>query len=151
MKLRKVISAGIISGLIMGVTLFIVGAIASRIIYGPQFAPPGKFEPEQLNAFYFIWTKLVIGVFFGILFTFIYEKLPLSLRINSALSGLKYGFCFWLIVFIWNISHPLIYGPLNVSNQVFWLIYSMSGFLAYGFTLGLIYKKRQKVINSNVD
>ena len=144
MKLRKVISAGIISGLIMGVTLFIVGAIASRIIYGPQFAPPGKFEPGQLNPFYFIWTKLVIGVIFGILFTFFYEILPLSKKINSAFSGLQYGFLFWLIIFLWTVSHPLTYGSFNIPNQIFWAIYSMSGFLMYGFTLGLIYKRRNK-------
>lgn len=49
----------------MGASLFIGGATLSRIIYGPQFAPPGKFAPEQINAFYFIWTKLLIGLFFG--------------------------------------------------------------------------------------
>lgn len=53
MRIKKIITIGIISGLIMGITLFIAGAIFSRIIYGPQFAPSGKFEPEQLNAWYF--------------------------------------------------------------------------------------------------
>ena len=61
MQMKKIIADGTISGLSMGAFLFIGGAILSRIIYGPQFAPPGKFEPEQINAFYFIWTKLLIG------------------------------------------------------------------------------------------
>ena len=52
MRIKKIITIGIISGLIMGITLFIAGAIFSGIIYGPQFAPSGKFEPEQLNAWY---------------------------------------------------------------------------------------------------
>jgi hypothetical protein len=69
MNTKKILITGTVSGLVMGITLFIAGAIFSRIIYGPQFAPPGKFEPEQLNAFYFIWTKLLIGFFFGIMFT----------------------------------------------------------------------------------
>ncbi|MBC8185261.1 hypothetical protein H8E88_29560 [candidate division KSB1 bacterium] len=146
MNSKKIISAGIISGLVMGVTLFVVGAIASRIIYGPQFAPPGKFDQEQLNPFYFIWTKLLIGMIFGILFTFLYEMLPLSKKINAAFSGLKYGFWFWLIIFLWSLSHPLTYGSLNISNQIFWAIYSLSGFLMYGFTLGLIYRRRRRNI-----
>jgi hypothetical protein len=57
MQLKKVFIAGTVSGLTMGIFLFIGGAIFSRIIYGPQFAPPGKFQPEQMNAFYFVWTK----------------------------------------------------------------------------------------------
>ncbi|MFH0779043.1 MAG: hypothetical protein V2A71_10540 [Candidatus Eisenbacteria bacterium] len=92
MGIRKIITAGIVSGLIMGVTLFIAGAAFSRIVYGPQFAPADKFEPEQLNAWYFIWTKPLIGVFFGIVFTLLYEGLPLSRRLNSTLAGMKYGF-----------------------------------------------------------
>ena len=76
MNPKKILISGTISGSVMWITLFIAGAIFSRIIYGPQFAPPGKFEPEQLNAWYFIWTKLLIGVFFGLIFTFLYERNP---------------------------------------------------------------------------
>ena len=133
-----------ISGLIMGITLFIAGAIFSRIIYGPQFAPSGKFEPEQLNAFYFIWTKLLIGIFFGILFTLLYERLPLSRRLSRAFTGLKYGFFLWFAISLWNLSHPLIYGSINNKDQLFWLVYSLCGFLAYGYTLGYLYKRISK-------
>jgi hypothetical protein len=141
MGIRKSIMAGLISGLIMGIALFIVGAIASRLIYGPQFAPTGKFEPEQMNAWYFIWTKLVIGAFFGVLFTLLYEAIPLSKRIDGVWKGVAYGFWFWLAISLWNLSHPLVYGSIEVSNQVFWLIYSLGGFLAYGGALGYIHKR----------
>jgi len=143
MSIKKILTAGIISGLVMGIVLFIAGAIFSRIIYGPQFAPPGKFEPEQLNPFYFIWTKLLIGVFFGILFTLIYEALPLTKRLKSGLNGLKYGFVFWLIISLWDISHPLVYGSGITKDRLFWLVYSLFGFLAFGYVLGSIYKRRQ--------
>jgi hypothetical protein len=139
--MRKILTTGIISGLSMGMVLFIAGAVFSRIIYGPQFAPPGKFEPEQLNAWYFIWTKLVIGVFFGLLFTLTYEVLPLEKRLRTGFSGLKYGFVFWLVVTLWDISHPLVYGSVNAKDQLFWIIYTLSGFLAFGYALGLIYKR----------
>ena len=149
MKIRKILTTGIISGLSMGVFLFIAGAVFSRIIYGPQFAPPGKFEPEQLNAWYFIWTKLLIGIFFGLLFTLTYEGLPLKTRLRTGFDGLKYGFVFWLVISLWDISHPLVYGSVNNKDQVFWnkdqvfwLVYSLFGFLACGYTLGLIYKRR---------
>jgi len=142
MKATRIIKNGIISGSVMGIVLFIAGATFSRIIYGPQFAPEGKFDPEQLNAWYFIWTKMLIGVFFGILFTLLYEALPLKKRFSSAFSGLKYGFFFWFAVSLWNISHPLIYGSVNDKDQLFWLIYSLFGFLAFGFTLGILYKKK---------
>jgi len=128
----------------MGVFLFIGGAILSRIIYGPQFAPPGKFKPEQINAFYFIWTKLVIGWFFGLLFTFVYETLPLHTKMSGVINGLKYGFMFWLLDSLWNISHPLIYGTVDATHQTFWLLYQLVGFLAFGATLGYIYKKRAR-------
>lgn len=144
MQLKKIFSAGIMSGIMMGIFLFIGGAIFARIIYGPQFTPPGKFKPEQINAFYFIWTKLLIGCFFGVLFTFIYEMLPLQTRMNGMLKGLVYGFVFWLVISLWNISHPLIYGTVNVPDQTFWLLYQLIGFLAFGATLGYIYKKRTK-------
>jgi hypothetical protein len=145
MQLKKIFMAGTISGISMGIFLFIGGAILSRIIYGPQFAPPGKFKPEQINPFYFIWTKLLIGWFFGLLFTYIYELLPLQIKINGILRGLKYGFVFWLVLSLWNISHPLVYGSLNVPDQIFWILYQLVGFMAFGVTLGYIYKKRSRV------
>ena len=149
MNINKTVTNGLISGLVMGITLFIAGAIFSRIIYGPQFAPEGKFDPEQLNAWYFIWTKILIGVFFGILFTLLYEGLPIKKRINNAFAGLKYGFFLWLAISLWNLSHPLIYGSINDKDQLFWLVYSLFGFLAYGFTLGYLYKRIIKKNTSN--
>ena len=144
MKTKRIIKFGVISGFVMGISLFIAGAIFSRIIYGPQLAPEGKFDPEQLNAWYFIWTKLVIGIFFGILFTMFYEGLPIIRRLKSVFSGLKYGFLLWLAITLWDISHPLIYGSVNDKDQLFWILYSLFGFLAYGFTLGYLYKRINK-------
>jgi hypothetical protein len=144
MQLKKIVVAGTVSGLIMGLFLFVGGAILSRIIYGPQFAPPGKFKPEQINAFYFIWTKLLIGWFLGLLFTFVYEMLPVRTKMNGILHGLTYGFAFWLVMSLWNISHPLVYGTVNIPDQTFWLLYQLIGYLAFGATLGYIYKKRAR-------
>jgi hypothetical protein len=144
MQFKRIIAAGTVSGLTMGIFLFIGGAVFSRIIYGPQFAPPGKFAPEQLNAFYFIWTKLLIGWFFGVVFTFVYEKLPLRRRMSGILQGLQYGFVFWLLMSMWNLSHPLIYGTLNVPDQTFWLLYQLVGYLAFGATLGYVYRRRAR-------
>jgi hypothetical protein len=144
MRIKNIFINGTISGLMMGVFLFIGGAIFSRIIYGPQFVPPGKFEPEQINAFYFIWTKLLIGWFFGILFTFAYEMLPLRTKLAGVIQGLKYGFMFWLLVCLWGLSHPLVYSPINVPDQTFWTLYQLIGFLGFGATLGYIYKRRAR-------
>jgi hypothetical protein len=145
MNTKKTVTIGMISGLWMGVALFIAGALFSRIIYGPQFAPPGKFKPEQMNPFYFIWTKAVIGIIFGILFTIFYEKLPLSKRLSGPLQGVKYSFLFWLLINAWAISHPLVYGSIWNKDQLFWLVYTLIGFLVYGLTLGRFYKKNQSL------
>ena len=144
MQLKKIATDGTISGLAMGASLFIGGAILSRIIYGPQFAPPGKFAPEQINAFYFIWTKLLIGLIFGILFTAAYELLPLRTRFTGALHGLKYGLAFWLITSLWNLSHPIVYGSINIRDQIFWILYQLVGFLALGAVLGYLNKRRSR-------
>ncbi len=144
MSTKKMLIAGVVSGLVMGVTLFIAGVIFSRIVYGPGFAPPGKFEPEQLNAWYFIWTKLLIGVFFGVVFTFLYEKLPLSRRISGPLQGVKYSFIFWLALTLWDISHPFTYGSICDKDQLFWVIYTLCGFLGFGYMIGIFYKKYAK-------
>lgn len=141
MRFKNIFINGTISGLMMGVFLFIGGAILSRIIYGPQFVPLGKFKPEQINAFYFVWTKLLIGWFFGIVFTFAYELLPLRTKLIGAIQGLKYGFIFWLLVFLWGLSHPLVYGSFNVPDQIFWSLYQLVGFLGFGATLGYLYKR----------
>jgi hypothetical protein len=146
-KIKNIIITGSVSGIVMGLALFIGGTILSRIVYGPQFAPPGKFKPEQINAFYFLWTKIVIGWFFGLLFTFVYEILPLSKRINSTFQGLKFGFLFWfLIFFLWGLSHPLIYGSIS-KDQIFWLFYQLFGYLGYGASLGFLYGRIEKKKN----
>jgi len=144
MGVKRTIVVGVLTGLFMGATLFIVGAVASLVIYGPQFAPEGKFEPEQLNAWYFIWTKLVMGAFFGVLLTMLYERLPLSKRIEGILDGLKYAFWLWVVVYLWGLSHPLMYETLDTQNQIFWLIYTLGGFLGYGFAVGYVYKRFNK-------
>ena len=144
MQLKKIAMDGTISGLAMGASLFIGGAILSRIVYGPQFAPPGKFEPEQINAFYFIWTKLLIGWLFGILFTSAYELLPLRMKFTGAIHGLKYGLGFWFLTSLWNLSHPIVYGSINVPDQIFWVSYQLIGFLALGAVLGYINKRRAR-------
>ena len=148
MNWKKVLLVGAISGLIFGVVLFIGGAITGRIVYGPQMAPQGKFSHEQMNAFYFIWTKLVIGVVFGTFFLFIYERMPLARRISSISKGVIYGFIFWLVISLWNLSHPLLYGSLNKTNQLFWLLYTLWGFLAYGGVVGYFYKRQQRSRNN---
>lgn len=144
MGIRKIVVFGIIAGLIMGITLLISGGILARIVYGPEMAPAGKFEPDQLNLFYFIWTKLVIGIFFAILFTFVYEKLPLSNRIKGPTQGLKYAFIFWLVISLWNVSHPLMYESINYTDQLFWLLYNLFGLLSFGYVLGFKYKRLEK-------
>jgi hypothetical protein len=144
MQMKKIAADGMISGFAMGASLFIGGAILSRIIYGPQFAPPGKFAPEQINAFYFIWTKLLIGLLFGILFTVAYELLPLRVRFTGAIHGLKYGLGFWFLTSLWNLSHPIVYGSINVPDQIFWILYQLVGFLVLGAVLGYINKRRTR-------
>lgn len=141
MSLRRALLAGLVAGLVMGVALFITGAIASRLVYGPQMAPEGKFEPEQLNPWYFIWTKLLIGAVFGMLVSALYCRLPLSRFIRGGLSGAKYAFWLWLIISAWSLSHRITYETLEVRNQVFWLVYTLGGFLGLGFGLGRALRK----------
>lgn len=144
MQIKKVAIDGTIAGLAMGCFLFIGGAVLSRIVYGPQFAPPGKFKPEQLNAFYFVWTKLLIGWIFGILFAAAYELLPLSKKFAGAIHGMRYSFSFWLLMTLWSLSHPLLYGSVNVPDQTFWILYQLIGFLAFGAVLGHLYRRRAR-------
>jgi hypothetical protein len=148
MNLKEIIIIGLISGLVFGIVLFIGGVITGMIVYGPQMAPEGKFSAEQMNAFYFFWTKLVIGIFFGTLFLFIYEKLPIVRRISSIMEGIIYGFVFWLVISLWNLSHPLMYNSIINPDQTFWLLYTLWGFLGYGATVGFFYKRLIKKQNS---
>jgi hypothetical protein len=139
--MKKILIKGLIAGIVMGVGLFITGAVASRIIYGPQMVPEGKFEPDQINAFYFIWTKLAIGCFFGIIFTWLYSKYLELTKKSSVLYGLLFSFLLWLIISLWSISHPLVYESIATKDQLFWHIYTLGGFLIYGLTIGAIFKK----------
>ena len=141
MNWKKMLIVGVLAGIVFGMALFICGAITARIVYGAQMAPEGKFDESQMNAFYFFWTKIVIGIFFGILFLFFYEKLPLLKRIEGALNGLKYGFFFWLIISLWDLSHPFLYESIWSRDQLFWLLYTLWGFLAFGGTTGYLYRK----------
>ena len=139
---RRAVRVGLIAGLAMGLSLFVVGAVASRLVYGPQFAPPGKFEPSQLNPWYFMWTKALIGAFFGVLLTVLYELLPMARRIATVRGGLVYAACLWLVVYLWGLSHPLIYGTVSARDELFWLVYSLGGFLGFGAALGTLYRRR---------
>jgi len=141
MGLKKAVIVGLIAGLAMGLSLFVVGAVASRIVYGPQFAPPGKFDPQQLNAWYFLWTKGVIGMVFGVLITVLYELLPVTRRFASVTGGMAYAACLWAVVFLWGLSHPLVYTTVNARDEIFWLVYTAGGFLGLGAAVGFAYAR----------
>jgi hypothetical protein len=110
----------------MAFALFITGAVAARVVYGPQMVPEGKFTADQISAAYSLWTKLLIGVFFGVLVSVLYELLPLAKRVRGPRDGLLYAILLWLVVYLWGLSHPLVY-EMRWSidrNQVFWMFWS---------------------------
>ena len=146
MNLKKFLFTGTIAGLVMGIGLFITGAIASRFVYGPQMAPEGKFEPSQMNPAYFLWTKLLIGWFFGLLFTANYALVQTLLPLKGILRGLLFALALWLVISLWAISHPLVYDTAAVAtrDQLFWHIYSFGGFLVYGATVGLLCRRSDR-------
>jgi hypothetical protein len=100
-RLIRTILLGVGAGVAMTLGLFMTGAVAARLVYGPQMVPEGKFTAEQINAAYFLWTKLLIGVFFGVLLSVLYERLPLARRITKAREGLWYAVLLWLVVYLW--------------------------------------------------
>jgi hypothetical protein len=134
----RTILLGVAAGTAMALALFVTGAVAARLVYGPQMVPEGKFTADQVSAGYFFWTKLLIGVFFGILLSVLYERLPLARRIRTAREGLLYAFLLWVVVYLWGFSHPFVY-ELRWSidrNQVFWMVYTLGGFLGLGLAFG---------------
>jgi hypothetical protein len=137
-KLTRTILLGVGAGVVMALALFITGAVAARVVYGPQMVPEGKFSADQISPVYFLWTKLVIGVFFGILLSVLYELLPLAKRISGPADGVLYAFFLWLVVYLWGLSHPFVY-ELRWSidkDQVFWMIYTLGGFVGLGLAFG---------------
>ena len=141
MSLKKILLTGTFAGLVMGIALFLTGAVAAFFTYGPQMAPEGKFEPSQMNPAYFIWTKLLIGWFFGLLFTFIYAKIYPRLPLKGFFRGVLFAVVLWLVVSLWGISHPLVYETIVARHQMFWEIYTLGGFLGYGVALGSLARK----------
>jgi hypothetical protein len=137
-RISRTLLLGVTVGVVMALALFVTGAVAARVVYGPQMVPEGKFTADQVNAGYFLWTKLLIGVFFGVLLSLLYERLPLARRISTARDGLLYAFLLWLVVYLWGLSHPFVY-ELRWSidrHQVFWMVYTLGGFLGLGLAFG---------------
>jgi hypothetical protein len=138
MSLTRVLFVGTAAGLVMGVSLFMTGAIAAFLVYGPRMAPAGKFESAQMNPVYFFWTKLCIGWFFGLVFTFVYARLLAVVPFRGVLRGILFTLGLWLIISLWGVSHPLVYETVATSDRLFWHIYTLGGFLGYGLALGLL-------------
>jgi hypothetical protein len=137
-RISRTLLLGVTVGVVMALALFVTGAVAARVVYGPQMVPEGKFTADEVNAGYFLWTKLLIGVFFGVLLSLLYERLPLARRISTARDGLLYAFLLWLVVYLWGLSHPFVY-ELRWSidrHQVFWMVYTLGGFLGLGLAFG---------------
>jgi hypothetical protein len=142
-RVSRVVALGVAAGVVMALALFITGAIAARLVYGPQMVPEGKFTADQVSAAYFLWTKLLIGVFFGVVLSALYEMLPLTRRIAGIRDGLLYAFLLWVVVYLWGLSHPLVY-EMRWSidkNQIFWMVYTLGGYLGLGFAFGGLRKR----------
>lgn len=141
MNLKKILITGTAAGLAMGLALLLTGAVASYLLYGTWTAPLDTFGPSRMNTAYFLWTRLLIGWLFGLLLTLIYAKVRLVLAAKGIRRGLRFAFAVWLVLSLWEISHPLVYERLaNVftTDRLFWNIYTLGGFLGYGFVLGLL-------------
>lgn len=146
MNLKKVFFAGTVAGLAMGVALLLSGGIAAFLFYGKQMAPPGKFAASQMNAIYFFWTKLLIGWFFGLLFTFVYARFHAGLLARGVLRGVVFAVALWLIISLWSISHPFVYEGVErviARDRLFWHLYTLGGFLGHGAVLGWLEKRWQ--------
>ena len=142
-RVSRVVALGVAAGVVMALALFITGAIAARLVYGPQMVPEGKFTADQVSAGYFLWTKLLIGVFFGVVLSALYEMLPLAKRIAGIRDGLLYAFLLWVVVYLWGLSHPFVY-EMHWSidkNQVFWMVYTLGGYLGFGLAFGGLRKR----------
>jgi hypothetical protein len=139
-RVSRVVLLGVAAGVVMAVALFITGAVAARLVYGPRMVPEGKFTADQINAGYFLWTKLLIGVFFGVVLSALYEVLPLAKRLAGARDGLLYAFLLWAVVYLWGLSHPLVY-EMQWSidkDQLFWMVYTLGGYLGLGLAYGAL-------------
>lgn len=122
------------AGVAMALALFVTGTVAARAVYGPQMVREGKLTADQISAGYFLRTKLLIGVFFGVVLSVLYELLPLAKRIGGIRDGVLYAFLLWVVVYLWGLSHPFVY-ELRWSldgNQVFWMVYTLDGCLGLG-------------------
>jgi hypothetical protein len=98
---------------------------------------------SRVSAGYFLWTKLLIGVFFGVVLSAFHEMPPLTRRIAGIRDGLPYAFLLWVVVYLWGLSHPLVY-EMRWSidkNQVFWMVYTLGGFLGFGLAFGGLRKR----------
>jgi hypothetical protein len=144
--MKKTLLIGTVAGLAMGVALLLTGGIAAFLVYGTRMAPEGKFEPSQMNVVYFFWTKLLIGWFFGLVFTFIYAKIRSALPARGGLRGFFYAAVLWLVISLWALSHPLVYegaAAIATRDRLFWHIYTLGGFLGYGAMLGWLSRKEK--------
>jgi len=159
MKFTKGIILGIPIGFIMGLVLFIVGATFA-LLFWEGGAPPGKFptdlvppvilllskigiHTQVMSPVYFLFTKLIYGILLGILFGLIYAKFYHIFKGNRAKNGLLFGLILWFIA-----VSPIYPTYLEFKSELFWLIYSFSGFITFGLLFGLVY--RTTTSNENI-
>jgi hypothetical protein len=151
MKLTRAIILGIPIGLIMGLVLFIVGATVA-LLFWKGGAPPGKFSTDLvppvilllskigihtkvMSPLYFLFTKLIYGMVLGILFGLIYAKFHHAFKGNRVTNGLVFGLVLWFVA-----VSPIYPTYLEFKSELFWLIYSFSGFTTFGLLFGLAYR-----------
>lgn len=151
MKFTKSIILGIPIGLIMGLVLFVVGATLA-FLFWKGGAPPGKFPTDLvppvilllsqigihtklMSPLYFFFTKLTYGMVLGILFGLIYAKFSQTFKGNRVTNGLIFGLVLWFVA-----VSPIYPTYLDFKSELFWLIYSFSGFILFGLLFGLAYR-----------
>ena len=154
MKSFKVVILGSLVGLLMGFVLFLVGAILAMLFW--KGAPPGKFPEEMIppliyvlskigiqvklmSPAYFFSTKLGFGALLGIFYGFIYSRFHYLLPTKRIYKGLFFGLFLWFIA-----AFPILPIMLSLKKEVFWLLYTFSGLVAFGSIMGLGYKAHSR-------
>jgi hypothetical protein len=154
MKTIKAVLLGIPVGFVMGLVLFMVGAILAMIFW--QGAPPGKFSEEMIppliylltklgiqvklvSPIYFLLTKLGFGIVLGAIYGLIYSRIAPLLPTKRIYRALLFGAGLWFVA-----AFPIFQITLAAKTDIFWQAYSFGGLFLFGLIFGILYKTRSE-------
>lgn len=128
-------------GIILGVVLFVLGAIEGWLSGGLYSASDPALWADMTGNWWFtaLISDIIIGLVLGLVYTLFYNSIP----DQGIGKGIQYGFWVWLVGTVPGLIMTFLTLAVPAELIVTWFITGLLNYIVVGLILGVMYQPKE--------